>query len=35
MVPTLSYDGVEERREMVEEIFNKIFEFEEIVVVKD
>ena len=35
MVPTLSYDGVEERSEMVEEIFNKIFEFEEIVVVKD
>ena len=33
MVPTLSYDGVEERREMVEEILNKIFEFEEIVVV--
>ena len=35
MVPTLSYDGVEERREMVEEIFNKTFEFEEVVVVKD
>ena len=35
MVPTLSYEGVEERKEMVDEIFSKIFEFEEIVVVKD
>ena len=33
--PSLPYDGVEERSSMAQEIFNDIFEFDDIVVVKD
>ena len=34
-VPCLPYDGVKERVEQAEEIFRDIFEFDDIVLIKD